>query len=128
MIFKEPLLKDCPELIPHLGAERAVLGKCLKAVFDQFRGHGGQDVDDGRQVAPGRVGTLDSLQFAEKEVGTRLGVDGLHCLNDLDAFLPIVVTVYEEAEEKDPASVRPWTFMAPSMFNPDRNCRSSSES
>ena len=45
---------------------------------------------------------LDSFQFAEEEVGTRLSVDPFHCLNDLDAFLPIVVTVYEEAEEKDP--------------------------
>src|SRR5271157_2692164 len=98
MIFKEPLLKDCPELIPHLGAERAVLGKCLKAVLDQFRGHIGQHLDDCFQVAPGRVGTLDSFQFAEEEVGTGLGVDPFQCLNDLDAFLPIVVTVYEEAQ------------------------------
>src|SRR5271157_4947317 len=102
MASKEPFLKDCPELLTHLGAERPVLGKCLNAIFDQFRGHGGQCLDDGRQVAPGRVGTLDSFQFAEEEVGTGLGVDPFQCLNDLDAFLPIVVTVYEEAQEEDP--------------------------
>ena len=102
MIFKEQLLKDCPELIPHLGAERPVLGKCLKDIFDQFRGHGGQDLDDCPQITASGIGTLDSFQFAEEEVGTRLSVDPFHCLNDLDAFLPIVVTVYEEAEEKDP--------------------------
>ena len=37
-------------LIPHLGAERPVLGKCLKAVFDQFRGHIGQHLDDCPQI------------------------------------------------------------------------------
>src|SRR5271166_7156918 len=102
MVSKEPLLQDRLELLTHLGAERPVLGKCLKAAFDQFRGHIGQHLDDCPQIAASGIGTLDSFQFAEEEVCTRLGVDPFQCLNDLDAFLPIVVTVYEEAEEKDP--------------------------
>src|SRR5271157_5240586 len=107
MVSKEPLLKDCPELITHLGAERPVLGKYLKAVFDQSRGHIGQHLDDCPQIKASGIGTLDSLQFAEEKVGTGLGVDPFHCLSDRDAFLPIVVTVYEEAEEKDPCFYPP---------------------
>src|SRR5271165_1529352 len=107
VVFKEPLLKDCPELITHLGAERPVLGKCLKAVFDQFRGHGGQDVDDCPQIKASGIGTLDSLQFAEEEVGTGLGIDPFHCLNDLDAFLPIVLAVDQKAQEEDPCLYPP---------------------
>jgi len=102
MVSKEPFLQDRPELLTHLGAERPVLGKCLKAVFDQFRGHIGQHLDYCPQVAPGRVGTLDSLQLAEQEVGTGLGVDPFQCLNDLDAFLPIVLAVDQKAQEEDP--------------------------
>ena len=41
VVIKEPLLQNRPELVPHLGAECLVLGKCLKALLDQFRGHGG---------------------------------------------------------------------------------------
>ena len=39
-----------------------------------------------------------------------IGLGSFHCLNDLDAFLPIVVTVYEEAEEKDPCFSPPMDF------------------
>jgi len=102
MVSKEPLLQDRPEFLTHLGAERPVLGKCPKALFDQLRGHIGQHLDDCPQVAPGRVGTLDSLQLAEQEVGTGLGVDPFQCLNDLDAFLPIVLAVDQKAQEEDP--------------------------
>ena len=42
------------------------------------------------QIKASGIGTRDSFQFAEEEVGTRLGVDPFHCLNDLDAFLPFL--------------------------------------
>src|SRR5512135_1809688 len=101
VVVKEPLLQDRPELIPHLGTERPILGKCLKALLDQLRRHEGENLDDGRQVTPGRVGTLDPLQFAEEQVGTRLRLDPFHRLDDLDAFLPVVVTGNEEAQKED---------------------------
>ena len=108
MASKEPFLKDCPELLTHFGAERPVLGKCLKAVFDQFRGHVRQHLDDCPQITASGIGTLDSLQLAEQEVGTGLGVDPFQCLNDLDAFLPIVLAVDQKAQEEDP-----WGVIAP---------------
>jgi len=61
------------------------------------------------QVTTGGVGTLDPLQFAEAEVGTRLRGDPVQRLDDLDAFLPIVPTVYEEAQKKDPGFRPPMT-------------------
>src|SRR5271166_6545966 len=101
MVSKEPLLQDRPELIPHLGAERPVLGKCLKAVFDQFRGHGGQRLDDSPQIAASGIGTLDSLQLAEEELGTRLGVNATHFLNDPDALLPMIFAVHKNTQQED---------------------------
>src|SRR5208337_2688411 len=98
--------------------ERPVLGKCLKAVFDQFRGHIGQHLDDCSQIKASGIGTLDSLQFAEEEVGTGLGIDPFHCLKDLDAFLPIVVTVYEEAQEEDPCLYPPLMGHEPQGLQP----------
>src|SRR5271157_4285103 len=107
MVSKEPFLQDRPELFPHLGAERPVLGKCLKPLFDQFRGHVRQHLDDCPQITASGIGTLDSLQLAEEEVGTGLGVDPFQCLNDLDAFLPIVLAVDQKAQEEDPCLYPP---------------------
>ena len=103
---KRPVLQNRPELVPHLGTERSVLGECFKALLDQFRGHGGQDLDDCPQIAASGIGTLDSLQLAKQEVRTRLGVNARHCLNDPDAFLPMIFAVHQNAEEEDP-SFRP---------------------
>lgn len=36
IIVKEPFITNRPELLPHLSTERPVLGKCFKAVLDQF--------------------------------------------------------------------------------------------
>src|SRR5208337_3547265 len=118
MVSKEPFLQDRPELLTHLGAERAVLGKCPKALFDQFRGHIGQCLDDCPQITASGIGTLDSLQLAEKQVGTRLGVDARHRLNDLDALLPIIFTVDQKTEEEDPCLYPPLMGHEPQDLQP----------
>ena len=107
MVSKEPLLKDCPELLTHLGAERPVLGKCLKAVFDQFRGHIGQHLDDCPQV---RRVVLELLtRFSSLKRRSAQGLVSIPFIASTISmrFSQLSSQLTRRPRRKTPASIRP---------------------